>query len=135
LTNLEIITQCREIRPNIKGKFQTTFGSSCNSFFRNRDCISLFDFRVIEPETFERHIFRCRPTAPASPECGIAVLLTSENIHSSLLTFDLCHKEKAENEMILPHYETGHPGPINLKHITKIIEITVIEDSNSELYT
>ena len=88
LTNLEIIIQCGEISPNNEERFQTSFGSS-NSFFRNRNCVSLFDYRIIETELFDQYAYRCLPTQAASPECGIAVLLTSEHIHPSLLSWDL----------------------------------------------
>jgi len=33
------------IVPNQDGALPTTFGSSANSFFRNRGCVSVFDFR------------------------------------------------------------------------------------------
>lgn len=125
LTNLESIIQCGEIRPNKEEKFKTSFGSSKNSFFRNRNCVSLFDYRIIETELFEKHAYKCIPTQAASPECAIAVLLTSKHIHSSLLSSKLWHDESAYKEMILPHFEVGHLGPIDLKYITKIIKITV----------
>jgi len=127
LRYLDSIIQCGEIRTNKEGNLETTFGSSSNSFFRNRGCVSLFDYRIIDPDIFEKHAYKCTPTKPASLENGIAVLFLSEGLHSKLISWKLWHEEKAYKEMVLPHFETGHPGSINIAGIKKIIEITVTE--------
>ena len=42
LSNLDPILTSGEIRPNQDATFATTFGSSSNSFFRNRGCVEAY---------------------------------------------------------------------------------------------
>jgi len=53
------------------------------------------------------------------------MFFTSEHIHLNLLSWKLWRRENAHQETILPYYETGHPDPIDLRYITKILKIIV----------
>lgn len=128
---LDSIFECGEIRPNQDGFYDTTFGSSTNSFFRNRGCVSLFDYRSATPEQFEMFLEKCSPTQPASPENSIAILFVSESIYPDLLPWTLWKDEEAHQEMILPYLEAGHPGPISLEKIDEVILVSVVEDPDS----
>lgn len=128
LKNLENIVACGEIRVNQNEEFETTFGSTSNSFFRNRGCVSLFDYRNTNTELFEKHAFKCIPTQAASPENGIVVFIISENLYPTLISWRLWHNDEAYNQMVLPYFETGYPGSILLSNVTKTIKITVNED-------
>jgi hypothetical protein len=133
-SNLDTILSCGEIRPNRDGSYDTTFGSSMNSFFRNRGCISLFDYRSAtseQSEQFEEFRGRCSPTQPASPAGGIALLFISKSVYSALLPWTLWKEEKAYRKMVLPHLEVGHAGPIPTERIDEVIVVSVIEDPNS----
>jgi hypothetical protein len=73
LSNLELILACGDIRPNQDGSLEATFGSTANSFFRNRGCVSLFDYRSVAPEELADAAMKCSPTQPATPESGIVI--------------------------------------------------------------
>lgn len=123
------IFDCGEIRPNQDGSYATSFGSSKDSFFRNRGCVSLFDYRSATAEQFKQFSERCLPTQPASPESGIAILFVSESVYPVLLPWTLCKEEQAYSEMIVPYLEAGHAGPLTLKNINEVIILSVIEDA------
>src|SRR6266404_4050049 len=61
VTPLNVFKQIRssgEIRPNANAEFPTTFGST-NPFFRNRGCVSFFDYRSASPKQIEDAIGKC----------------------------------------------------------------------------
>lgn len=118
------------IEPNDGGRFPTTFGNY-NSFFRNRGCVSVFDFR--QPPNDEIYDFRrrCWPFQAAKPgEEGIAILILDSSIYSALISWDRWKDENALSEMIVPYVEAGHPGPIPTAAIDRVIFLRVTEDPN-----
>jgi hypothetical protein len=137
LVNLPLILQCNEIRPNPDGSLPSTFGSSINSFFRRRGCVSLFDYRPEvsgELSSEELYDFRCRcwPFQPAQPEKGgIAIFILDPAEYPVLETWERWKETKSFSEMVVPHVEAGYPGPIPLHLIKKIITLEVTEDPNS----
>lgn len=131
LSNLDSITESGEIRPNQDGKYTTTFGSSANSFFRNRNCVSLFDYRSVTPEEFDDALGKCSPTRPASPDSGIAIFLLGSSVNPALLPWSLWKQEEAWKEMVVPYVEAGHHGPISLALVDETIVVEVDEDPDS----
>jgi hypothetical protein len=134
LSNLELILACREIRPNQDGALATTFGSAANSFFRNRGCVSLFDYRSVSPEELTDATMKCSPTQPATPESGIVIFMLAAASCPALLSWQLWKAEQAWREMVVPHIEAGHHGPIPLALVDEIICIEIEEDPNSIAY-
>jgi hypothetical protein len=128
---LDSIIECGEIRPNMDGSYSTTFGSSGNSFFRNRDCVSLFDFKSPTPEKIDEYAERCWPLQPVSEDDGIAVLFISESLYPALLPWTLWKEQEAYREIVVPYIEAGHPGPIPIEKVDEILIVSVIEDTNS----
>lgn len=111
-----------QLLPNINGKQKTTFGSSQNSFFRKKGCVSLFDYRVHPTEEINDFRSRCDPLQPAEPNGeGISILIMSEVIYERLIPWTKWKEEEAYGEMVVPHVEVGHPGPIPIKDVTHII--------------
>jgi hypothetical protein len=124
------IALCGEIRPNTDGSFATPFGSS-NSYFRRRGCVSVFDFR--EPPTEEIRVFRtrCWPFQPAQPgNGGIAILLLKQSLHDRLIPWTHWKEESAYGEMVVPHVEAGHPGPIPTTEVSEVVFLRRSEDPN-----
>jgi hypothetical protein len=115
-SNSNPILECGEIRPNQNGSYPTTFGSK-NSFFRNCNCVSLFDYRPDTAEHFEEYYNRCLSTFPASSKSGIAIFIISESVYPILKPWTLSKEEMAHRGNILPYLEVGHPGPIRLARI------------------
>ncbi|WP_200957033.1 hypothetical protein [Lysobacter sp. Root916] len=106
----------------------TTFGSSENSFFRNRGCISVFDYRAPSAGTWERRT-DCYPFQPASPgNEGVAIFVLNRVIYGRLQPWTLWGEEKAYNEKIAPYFEAGHEGPISLSLVDRLILLKIMED-------
>ena len=121
--NLSGIQKSGAIQPNTKGNFKTSFDFSGNSFFRKRGCVSLFDYREIDEELFNNYGERCLPTLPFFKSNRISVLFLSEEAFPKLISSEQRHKEKALNEYIVPYFEAGYQGQIELRLITKIINV------------
>jgi len=134
LSNLDPILTSGEIRPNQDATFATTFGSSSNSFFRNRGCVSLFDYRSVTPDELEDSVFKCSPMQPATPQSGIAIFMLAVSTCPPLLSWKLWKEQGAMAEMVVPYVEAGHQGPISLSLVDEIICIEVVEDPNSFAY-
>jgi hypothetical protein len=134
LAYLPAILKSCEILSNCDGTLPTTFGSSSNGYFRNRDCVSLFDYRPAPTEEIEGFRRRCYPFQPASP-CigGIAILILQPAAYEDLVPWTLWQDEKAWCEMIVPHVEVGYPGPLHLRLMMKIMSVEIKEDPAESL--
>lgn len=102
-----------EIKPNTRGDLETSFGSSSNSYFKNKDCVSVFDYRKIHEDKPKEFIRRCRPTKPLSEESGIAIIIFKPDIYSKLLLWE-DWKTADVKQMVVPYLEAGHPGAYRL---------------------
>jgi hypothetical protein len=135
LSNLPLIQECGEIRPNNDESFQTTFGMTDVSFFRKRGCVCLFDYQNATPEQIEDSIWKCSPVQALTPQSGIAIFMISANKCPKLLSWEQWKHQKAWGEMVVPHVEAGHYGPIPLALIDEIICVERDEDDpNSFIY-
>jgi hypothetical protein len=131
LPNWELILKSGSIAPNSDGQFTNTFGSK-NSFFRNRSCVSVFDYRVKPPEDNVDYRHRCHPLQPARPDTpGVAILFLHPVIYPKLLSWKLCRDEVMCRERVVPYVEAGHPGPISISFIENVIYFRRTENENS----
>jgi hypothetical protein len=119
-----------EINPNINGELKTSFGSSKNSYFKNKGCVSLFDYRNIYEEEPQKHMYKCCPTNPLNADSGIAILIFKPEIHSKLQSWE-GWKNGDLSQMVVPHVEAGYFGSIPLSLVKKVIIVTISEDRNS----
>lgn len=132
LSYLPSIVECGEIRPNRDGTLQTTFGPSNNAFFRNRNCVSLFDYRPEATEEIEDFRGRCYPFRPAfPPNGGIAILILQPAAYDALIPWTRWKDEKALREMVVPYVEAGYPGPLPLCLVAEIMSLEITEDPKS----
>ena len=130
LAYLPSIIKCGEIKTNFDGVLPTTFGGY-NSFFRIRNCVSLFDYRPEPTIEIKEFRYRCYPFQPArTPNGGIAILFLKPRVYDVLVPWTLRNEEKAFNEQIVPHVETGYPGTIPIDHIKEIISVEITEGSD-----
>lgn len=129
--NWEKIVDSGEIRPNPDGRLPSTFGYAKNSFFRKRGCVSVFDYRMPPDDAIQGFRRKCRPFDPAGEGAGIAILLLKNSVEARLISWEKWKKEEAWGEMIVPHVEAGHPGPIVLSDIEQVVFLYVEEDPNS----
>ncbi len=127
LANLDAIIEAGEIRPNTNGDYAGGFGQY-NSFFRNRGCVSLFDYRDVPDEHVDMYVGRCHPAQAASLESGIAIFILRDPDQMNLVSWMRWKEEETWREMVVPYIETGHEGPISLTLIEERIHLEVKED-------
>ena len=53
------IEETGKIISNINGNLETSFGSSNNSYFKKKGCVSVFDYRNIHNNKFQKHMYKC----------------------------------------------------------------------------
>jgi len=130
-SNLESIKEASAIFPNKDGRLNSSFGASSNSYFKNRNCVSVFDYRNPPGNKFDQFMGRCRPTLPAGPKTPIVIFYLGKAAIKRLLPWTGWKSDGHPSEMILPYLEAGHPGAIPLEDIEEILEVELIEDPKS----
>jgi len=132
LTNWMEIKAAGKIVPNKHGELKTSFGSFKNSYFKNKGCVSVFDYRNIHEEEPQKHKYKCNPTAPLKPNVGIIIFILPEGTYSNLASWT-GWKEGDLNQMVVPHIEAGYQGAIDLSLIETIIFVTTQEPESSSI--
>lgn len=126
------ILESGAILPNPDGKLATTFGSSRNSFFRKRGCVSVFDWRLAPPDTSPEPRYRCHPFQAAGVgEAGAAIAFLSVRTYSKLISWKLWEEQQAWGEMVAPYVEAGHPGPISIDLVERVLFLRLEEEPGS----
>lgn len=129
--NVSPILSSGGISPNYDGALLTTFGSSNNSYFRNRGCVSVFDLFHPTPAEIERHLPDCWPFQHASPQSAIALFLLLPLVHERVISWREWRDQGAFSEMIVPYVEAGYPGILPIELVEEIIEVEVEEVAGS----
>jgi len=129
LAYLDAILTSGEIRPNGDSSLPTTFGYPANGFFRKRNCISLFDYRIEPTDQIKDFRTRCWPFQHARG--GIAILILMPDIYPALVPWTRWKEEEAWSDQVVPHVEAGYPGSISTDLIDEVICLTLEEDPNS----
>ena len=121
-----------EIRPNTTGQYSSPVGR-CNSFFRNRGCVSLFDYRSATEEELAGSLSKCSAATwvHASRGSELAILLLAHERCPELQRWSLWKDENALSKMIVPHVEAGHQGPVSLDLVDEVLRIRVERDESS----
>ncbi len=128
---LPSIIKCGVIKIDPEDKLPTTFGIY-NGFFKNRNCVSLFDYRPEATKEINDFRRRCYPFQPARlPSKGIAILFLKSEYWTNLIPWTQWKEEKAYEEQIVPYVEVGYPVSIPLTHIGEIISVELTEGPNS----
>ena len=130
-TNLESIFESGGLHPDRKREYPTTFGSAYNSYFRNRDCVPVFDLVHPTDEQIESRLTDCWPFMPAKPGADIAILILSPDAHGDLVSWIRSREDLVPGEMIVPYVEAGYPTFLPLSLVDEIIEVEVQEVPDS----
>lgn len=120
----------REIRPDASACFSAYGG--CNSYFRNRGCVCVFDWRrqdeeakrfrgVLHPLNHARH-----------PQ--VVLLVMREEIHGRLIPSEAVRQERAWSELVVPIVEAGHEGAIALSLIDLAVVVSLQTDVDARRY-
>lgn len=132
LAYLPAIIESSEIRPNSDGSLPTTFGYPKNGFFRNRNCVSLFDYRTRPTEEIKDFRRRCYPFSPSRPPNGaIAILILKSDVYGTLVPWIKWKEVEVWSEMVVPYVEVGYPGPLPFRLVSEIISVEQTEDPKS----
>lgn len=123
--NLRSILAGGEVSGNADGALASSFGSSSNGFFRRRNAVSVFDYRGLSNEIFEESWFNCGPLT-ALHRCGfkIAILFLAPASHNRLISWRQWHAERAYDQMLVPHVESGYPAPLPIAAVEEVLEVT-----------
>ena len=119
------------LHPNSTGELPTTFGSSSNSYFRKRGCVSLFDYRVPAPSEPD-YRSKCDPFLPA--EAGgdaIVFLFFDSSIHEHLVPWTAWKTESAWADNIVPYVESGYKGLLPLTAMCRTLIFRRTKNPNS----
>jgi hypothetical protein len=135
LNNLKGIIESGEIRPNIKGDLPTTFGSSSNSFFRKRGCISVFDYRLATTEQIEESLRKCSPCPVDTYSKELAYLFLLECLYDRLILWTKWKEEETWGQMIVPYVESGLSGPIPIELIDDVFRVIIHRTSSPFMET
>lgn len=122
---LPAILASGEIKPNIDGKLETTFGSSGNSYFKNIGCVSVFDYRNIYDEKPQKFLRRCHPARPLRSDSGIAIFILKPEVYPKLHSWEGYKNDRRQK--VVPHVEAGYYGPIPLSLVEQVMIVTISE--------
>lgn len=130
------ILKAGRLEPNTNNTFPTTFGFSQNSFFRKLGYISVFDYRIPPTEKIKDYRSRCYPLQAAIPGTeGIMIMIFNPSIYDVLIPWTKWEEQGDQKQMVVPYGEAGHPGPISIDKIDKLIHVRFEEEPYSYVAT
>ena len=122
--HMSSILAAGEVSGNADGRFKSSFGSSSNGFCRTRNLVSVFDYRSVPNDEFERLWTWCGPyTALLKCQSRIALLFIRPVSCDCLVSWKAWQKEQAWQQMMVPYVEAGYPAPLPLNAIEEIVEV------------
>lgn len=110
-------------------QYVSTFGS--RSYFRQRGCISLFDYRDFRDESCQAHYHKCLPTAPLNDEDPIRILFLSPSHYDLLIPWVRWKIDGIGKANVVPYVEVGLAGEIPLTYFEEVMFVTITEDKSS----
>jgi hypothetical protein len=125
--NWQSILADRAIRPAADG-FRNSALHCRNAFFPKRGCVCVFDWktRVIEDGADDTYSYRTRCHPLRGGDGGVtALLVLRDSIAASLISWRQCWEQHALDEMVVPHVEAGHRGPIPIEQVERVLAVTL----------
>lgn len=113
------------IRANADGRFSFTFGQSENSYFRKRNCVSVFDLRARTPEQIEDSLGKYYFLNPSFAENRPVYLFLNASCFDKLVPWTKWKEERAWREMIVPYVEAGYPGDLEFNLIDEVLRLDI----------
>lgn len=116
-----LIKKSGALVPNTELMHVSKFGNTSNGFFRQRNCVSFFDYRCYGTKSWKEHAYKCFPTQILKREKSdnISILFLHESKFEELIPWTLWKEEKAWSERVVPYIETGYEGMVSLRDITE----------------
>ncbi|TDY83285.1 UNVERIFIED_ORG: hypothetical protein C7429_101781 [Pantoea allii] len=119
--NMSLIKQSGALVPNSELVQISKFGNSSNGFFRQRNCVSFFDYRCYGTKSWEEHAYKCFPTQILNrvPGDRISILFLHESKFDKLISWTAWKEEESWGDRVVPYVETGYKGIVSLSEISE----------------
>lgn len=124
--NIASILAQKKIVASIDNRDQFTFGYSSNSYFKNRNCVSLFDFVNTSEGKIQTQITKCHPIQPLLNYKAIGIFILKKESYCNIIPWNDWKIEEAYSEMIVPYIEAGYPNQIDITDIAELIIVQKI---------
>jgi hypothetical protein len=109
---------------NLDRDLPTAYGSSSNSFFRNRACVSVFDYSIASAEQVDESLRKCTPYQ-AGRKCDWQLAFYFLRPEAELRSWKEWKETESWREMVVPFVEAGHEGDIPLSTIEELLEVWI----------
>lgn len=113
------------IRSNADGRFSFTFRQSENSYFRKRNCVSVFDLRSATPEQIDDSLGKYYFLSPSFAENHPVYLFLNASCFDRLVPWIRWKEESAWSDMVIPYVEAGYPGDLDFGLIDEILRLDI----------
>lgn len=119
--NMSLIKQSGALVPNSELLQISKFGNSSNGFFRQRNCVSFFDYRCYGTKSWKEHAYKCFPTQILKrvPGDSISILFLHESKFDKLIPWTAWKEEESWGDRVVPYVETGYKGIVSLSEISE----------------
>lgn len=126
LENLRAIQRAGGLYPNVDMQFKSDFGNTEGGYFRQKGCVSFFDYRDFGSKKWKEFSSKCRPTQILIKSTGIAILVLSQDQFQNLIPWTLWKQEESCAQ-IVPYIETGLKGFVSISYITDVFTYKSME--------
>ena len=123
LVSLRQIQSSKAIFPNDQLRYSSEFGCFENGYFRNKKCVSFFDYRNFGSEEWRENAYKCIPTLPLRKLDDMAILFLKTQAYSRLIAWKEWKKGNNQSLRIVPYIEAGYPGEVPLEMISEIMTV------------
>ena len=113
------------IRSNLDGKLNFTFGQSENSYFRKRNCVSVFDLRAATQKQIDDSLEKYYFLNPSFTENRPVYLFLHACCLDKLVSWIRLREEGAWGEMVVPYVEAGYPGDLDFNLIDEVLRVDI----------
>jgi len=113
------------VRSNSDGRFRFTFGQSQNSYFRKRNCVSVFDLRSATPEQIDDSLEKYYFLNPSFTDNRPVYLFLNTCCSGRLVPWIRWKEESAWDDIVVPYVEAGYPGDLDLGLIDEVLRVDI----------
>jgi len=113
------------IRLNAEGNFRFTFGQSEHSYFRKRNCVSVFDLRFVTPKQIDESLDNYYFLNPEFAENRPVYMFLNACCFDKLVPWSRPNEESARGDIVIPYVEAGYPGDLDFGLIDELLRLDI----------
>ena len=98
------------IRTNAEGQFKFTFGQSEHSYFRKRNCVSVFDLRSVTSDQIDESLNKYYFLNPPFAENRPVYMFLNACCFDRLVPWSRSQEESARSDIVIPYVEAAIPA-------------------------